>query len=168
MFAFLSTAFLSGCSYHFVAAALHCRALVSQELLICSPGSLAVLHEHCAMLRPPVCAPPGPHTDCLPSMQAGTAMALCSDVDPLHIAPSTSEPGQSFPSARGLSHSGTHGVSLLNQVLVTAGPAHLPPGSILQSCQPLPDSTLWGSRSAPLTWGKDDHHWSTALPWACA
>lgn len=42
---------------------LHCRALVSHELLICSPalrarpGSLAVLHAHCATPWSPVCAP---------------------------------------------------------------------------------------------------------------
>lgn len=111
---------------------LHCRALVSHELLICSPalraqpGSLAVLHAHCATPWSPACAPPDPHTDSLPSMEAGTAMALCSDADPLHIAPFISEPSQLFPSSRCLSHSSTHGVSLLNWVLVIAGPAHFP------------------------------------------
>ena len=91
-------------------------------------------------------------------MQADMVMALHSDVDPLYTAPSVPERSQLLPSASGLSHSDMHGVSLLAQVLVIAGPGRFSPGSILQGCQPLPDPSLWGSPSAPLTWVKVDHH----------
>lgn len=112
MSGFLATVFLSGCSCCFVAAAprftgehwysMSCSS--APQLCMISLGSLAVLHEHCAVLRSPVCTlAQTSDTDCFPSMQAGGAMA--SAVDPLCIAPFISEPSQLFPSASSLSYS---------------------------------------------------------------
>jgi len=69
-------------------------------------------------------------------------MALYSDVDPLYTVAFISERSQLFPSASSLPCSHMRGVSLLAQVLVIAGSGCFSPGSILQGCQPLPDSTL--------------------------
>lgn len=59
-------------------------------------------------------------------MQADTATALYSDVDPLYVAPFISESRRLLPLAGSLSRGDTHGVSLPAQVLVIAGWPFLP------------------------------------------